>query len=284
MRARASVFDSVAEANVFRSLQGFWEPEYRVHLHLPFVNLVEIDLDSLPEERRNFFLKTSVDFVLTDRAEKPVLAIEFDGLAEGFSNDGHYFMGKEPHKGSSRSFTMGLKLHAARTAKIPMVAIATPETKSFDRETGLALIHGLIGDFLAERHRWDKAHGPFLTDEEQEHLRSLDAEEQYAYGERKFAREEAAREMRWNPVSRLHGELIVELMRVFEKRITFGHGPVRTKGQWLRCQGFVETPRGIVRRMIGMRQVSYDGHRCAHVLREAVQAAAMRDALRIWGN
>ena len=92
MRVKDSVFGSNSEKQGFRHLEGTWRGDYRVFPNLPLPMLFEAEKGM---ESSNFFFKTSVDYVVCTREGRPLVAIDFDGLGQGFNRKDGYVQSLE---------------------------------------------------------------------------------------------------------------------------------------------------------------------------------------------
>lgn len=151
MKKRETLFDSRAEKRLFRSLDGFWEPEYRLWIHIPFANLVELHEGDCSAVELNFLHQTTVDFVLASSDGQPVLALEFDGLGGGYSRAGVYRPGAAASEHPSRIWKLGLKARVSSLAHFPFMIVSNEEADPLAENHQLSLVHGLVGSALAQR-------------------------------------------------------------------------------------------------------------------------------------
>jgi hypothetical protein len=94
MGVRDTVFGSKMEKRCFLKLDETWGKNYRVYHNLPFLNVFTgrsdlLDIDGQPftlsEEEYDLLKKTSIDFTVCDKNDKPLVCIEFDGMQDGFN-------------------------------------------------------------------------------------------------------------------------------------------------------------------------------------------------------
>lgn len=148
MLPRSTIFDSHNEEQLFAAIHGSWEPEYHVYPHVPFANCVELDPQQLSVEEISYLYKTTVDFVLADRANRPLLGIEFDGLGHGISRDGRYVPLQNSTRDPKRGWKLDVKCRVARKAGFRFIIISYDEKAVLDADLGLVVCHGIIGNFL----------------------------------------------------------------------------------------------------------------------------------------
>lgn len=152
MKVRPTLFNSASEAELFQAVHGTWEPHYRVFPEVPFANLIEPDERKLRAEELAFLHKTSVDLVLTAPDWRPLFALEFDGLGHGYSRNGVYVQRAVAARDPNRAWKLGLKARVAAAAGLPFVIVSYDEKAVIDRETGLTIVHGIFGQYLAACH------------------------------------------------------------------------------------------------------------------------------------
>ena len=177
MAAKKSVFGSRAEERGFRSIEHTWGREYRVLPQFPGSALFEPDDDI--RGTSNLFYKTSVDYVLSTEDGEPLLAIDFDGMSEGF-NRGESYIQKiketgDPHRGDKFNF----KLRYAKKNTFPYYIVAAKEFEHLDKETNLTIVDGLIGFELATRDL--KKRIPSVVKEHRDYMNNLPFHERSEY-------------------------------------------------------------------------------------------------------
>lgn len=212
MRARATIFDSHAERDLFQAIAGAWEPDYHVYPHVPFANLVDLDPHLLAAAELSFLHKTTVDFVLVTPEGRPCLAVEFDGLGRGLSRNGRYVQGVATPKDKARGWKLDLKVRVAQAAAFPLVVVSYDEGAHVDPESNLTILHAIIGGFLTSRAI--PARFQQLVDDASEWLATLPAAERDEEIQDILIGVEVETEMRWNPVVRRAAELSQEIDRL----------------------------------------------------------------------
>jgi hypothetical protein len=160
MAVKQSVFASTSEKKCFYKLGRTWGDAYRIYHNLPFLNVFDtrnlIDFSvspcqifSLSDEDYNRLKKTSIDFVFCDQNEKPILAIEFDGLSEGFNVESNYYP-QQPLDTSWRETIMGLKLKVAYGSMFPYFVLGSRYFDDLSNELKVNIADGIIGDFFTD--------------------------------------------------------------------------------------------------------------------------------------
>ncbi len=149
MKIKRSVFGSRSEARGFRSIESSWGEDYALYPQFPFSALFEAER-RIPGGLTNLFYTTSIDYVLCSREGEPLLAIDFDGLGEGFSKLGEYVKGEETDD-KRRKSKFDFKLRSARESGFPYYVVASQEFKYLDNENTLTVVDGIIGCTLSSR-------------------------------------------------------------------------------------------------------------------------------------
>jgi len=236
MGVKSSVFASKAEKANFERLRKVWGSRYQLYHNLPFLHvytLVDL-LDpescepltlSFPDEQR--LKKTSIDYVLCDANDKPLICIEFDGMVDSFSAGGKYV-----HEGYCdlwRDTIMSLKLKVSRASElcspkaVPYVIVSSNEFKDLSPRIKLTLVDGIIGELLASRACAELFSGGFdpeyvgVTQEDFDDL--SDAEKSDLIGDWVMANE-VAFEAEHSQIFRAN----CKLRRMLEERGIFEHG------------------------------------------------------------
>lgn len=160
MGVKKSVFASKAERRAFEHLSRQWGEKYRIYHNLPFLNVFDtaelIDFSDwnftkikISEIDLSRLKKTSIDFTLCDETDRPLLCIEFDGLADGY-NVGNKYHTEYP-TGPWRKIIMDLKLKVAHGSLFPFVIVGSPQFEKISKNVEIAIIDGIIGDILANK-------------------------------------------------------------------------------------------------------------------------------------
>ncbi len=158
MRLRSSIFGSGKETELFHAIQSTWGDRFLILPQLPWTALFDLGKsmhasDSVADSSE-FFRKTSVDYVIATRQGEPLLAIEFDGLLQGFSRRSEY-VPREQTDNPRRKRNLRLKLEYALQHGLPFFVVGSEEFREWysDEEDGLELtiVDGLIGYTLSNR-------------------------------------------------------------------------------------------------------------------------------------
>jgi len=162
MKKSKIIFGSNSELKAFEAIDTHLPGGWKLYANTPLSQIVEIKKEELPEKKWNFYLKSSVDFVLTNQNHEPVLAIEFDGLGEGYSAGEKYVLAHVVEQDQYRELKMNFKISTCYSVGLPLIVISFEEIKSLDSEEILALVNSIVGMHIAssEYHqtieKWDR--------------------------------------------------------------------------------------------------------------------------------
>jgi hypothetical protein len=135
---------------------------WRLYANTPLSQIVEVQREELSEKKWNFYLKTSVDFVLSDGRHEPVLVIEFDGLGKGYSSGEKYVLEQEVEKDPYRELKTNFKLELCYAVGLPIIIISFEEIKDLSGEDMLSVVNSMVGMHIATREyrttiqQWDR--------------------------------------------------------------------------------------------------------------------------------
>jgi hypothetical protein len=145
---RSCVFGSRAERESFGHLLEQWAKRANVYHNLPFLQVFDLEkltallkLDRIQSSRLK---KTSLDFVICDKKDQPLVAIDFDGLNQGF-NIGTSYRG--PNGWRKQMFE--LKLRIADSCQFPYLIVRSAQLRFLPGKSKLTVIDGVIGSVLA---------------------------------------------------------------------------------------------------------------------------------------
>jgi hypothetical protein len=148
MGIKKSVFGSRAEMRGFKTISRAWDTQATVLAQTPWSAIFDMQDDWLQEQPRyvrDFFFKTSVDYVVASRSDgKPLMAIEFDGMGQGFNRESQYLQA-QPTKDRNRKKKFDSKLEHARIQGFPLYIVGSEEFRQRDRESQITIVDGLIG-------------------------------------------------------------------------------------------------------------------------------------------
>lgn len=92
MKKSKIIFGSNSELKAYEAIDKCLPGGWRLYANTPLSQIVDIKREELTEKKWDFYLKASVDFVLTNNNHEPTLAIEFDGLGQGYSAGKKYIL------------------------------------------------------------------------------------------------------------------------------------------------------------------------------------------------
>ena len=176
MTVKKSVFASKGEERGFQSIEHTWGDNYRVLPQFPFSALFEPDRSI--RDSSNYFYKTSIDYVFCTKEGEPILAIDFDGLGEGYIRDGQYVQGNESNQ-RNRKWGFDFKIQYADKNNFPYYVVASGEFKNLGEEISLTIVDGIIGSVLAKRGFDDQI--PLLIEEQRGFIDNLPPHERQDY-------------------------------------------------------------------------------------------------------
>lgn len=161
MKITSTVFASKAERKAFKIIKAGLPAGWSLYPNLPLSRIVKIAKDEVSDKEWDFYLKSSVDFVLASPTDVPSLALEFDGLAGGFNAGSVYKpVGRKPDP--NRAKKINFKLALCRKAKLPLLVISSDEIKALPGEDALRVVHGLVAQHVVHQQmqskirHWDK--------------------------------------------------------------------------------------------------------------------------------
>ena len=147
MKKSTTVFGSKSERRAFTAIEAHVPEGFKLYPNLPLSQVIEVDRNEISPVEWDFYLKSSVDFVLTDRRDEPVLAIEFDGLAGGF-NSGLKYQPARVASDPNRSTKIESKLAMCFKSGLPLYVISFDEIDALPGEDSLRIVHGIIAQQL----------------------------------------------------------------------------------------------------------------------------------------
>ena len=97
--------------------------------------------------------KTSVDYVVCDRNDAPLLCIEFDGLQQGRSVGNTYQPINKNRRINQqwRKEIIELKLKIANASLLPFIVVNSQHFQSVSNETHVTIVDGIIGYILGRK-------------------------------------------------------------------------------------------------------------------------------------
>jgi Protein of unknown function (DUF2726) len=188
MRKARIIFGSQSEKRAFEAITAQLPEGWTLFPNVPLPQIVEVERNELRTREWDFYLKTSIDFVLTAPSSEPSMALEFDGLGEGFSL-GDTYIQAQPTTDRYRSLKLNFKLRLCREVDLPLLIISFEEIRALHPGEARMLVHSIVGQHIAHRvygetiQRWNaEGHGvgKTLTEREWE-LAELDSKLQHQY-------------------------------------------------------------------------------------------------------
>jgi hypothetical protein len=160
MGVRKTVFGSDTEKHCYRKLSETWAKDYHLYHNLPFLNVFSCKSDLFDENLVPFRLsdtdydrlkKTSIDFTLCDKRDRPLICVEFDGMQDGFNIGTTYHLrnGKSGRKGR-RAF-LELKLRVAHGSNFTYLVLGSAEFCDLSDSLRITIADGLIGEVMSLR-------------------------------------------------------------------------------------------------------------------------------------
>ena len=177
MAVKKSIFGSNSEEKGFRSIEHAWGDDYRIVPQFMFSALFEID-DDLKGGTSNLFFKTSVDYLLSTKNGRPLLAIDFDGLGMVLTETWiTSALGKQTTPNRKAKFDFKIK-YATRNA-FPYYVVGFDEFRQIDEEFKLTVVDGLIGTELARQDLLSSL--PAILEADQDFIATLAPAEKQDY-------------------------------------------------------------------------------------------------------
>ncbi|MBD2184639.1 MULTISPECIES: hypothetical protein [Oscillatoriales] len=158
MGIQKTVFGSVAEKKNYDKLSRQWGDKYYIYHNLPFLQVLNTEGISLELTYRQleYIKKTSIDYIFCDNEGKPLIALDFDGMLQGFNvgldyhkSQSHPSLDKEKEKNRENGFK--LKLRIAHDSSFPLFIVGSKEFKDFSTGISLTIVDAIIGEILASK-------------------------------------------------------------------------------------------------------------------------------------
>jgi len=227
MGVKDTVFASKAEKKNFSKLGRVWKKDYTLYHNIPFLNILTLDdlVDfsdwknpepiSLSEAEIDALKHASIDYVLCDSEDSPLLAIEFDGLQDGFSVGTDYHTGQVSGRQTPwRREKTELKLKVAHGSHFPLFVVGSEHFKDITPHSNLTIVDGVIGSVFsstATQKEISKGFRPETMGISQEEFDNLSPDEQHDVIQDWVIGVEADIELENNPVSRLRAKEVYRL-------------------------------------------------------------------------
>ena len=221
MPVKKSIFGSKGEEGGFRSIAHSWGDQYYVASNFQFAQLFEPDENI--RDKSNFFFKTSIDYILCSKDYAPILAIDFDGLGQGFSRDRQYVQTKrteDPH----RKIKFDFKIQYAEKNRFPYYIVSSDEFEHLGKDISLTVVDGIIGSVLAKKDFDEQI--PLVIQEHRADIENLPAYDRQDYFQDLVTSQEVESDFAYNPITQKTAEIMnailgLETWRVKEDYRTY---------------------------------------------------------------
>jgi len=158
MGVKATVFGSRAEGSYFHKLNARWGDKYKLYHNLPYTNVFDLHEGlnrcaisgktlTLSHSQWQYLLKTSIDYVLCDVDDKPIMCLEYDGLQEGFGAGTQYFP-NQTSADTNRSWKMKFKLDVANTFDFLYLVLASRHLEDIEQGSKISIADAIVGEWL----------------------------------------------------------------------------------------------------------------------------------------
>lgn len=162
MKKATTIFGSKSERRAFEAIDKHLPSGWKLYGNTPLSQIVEIRKGELTEKKWNYYLKASVDFVLTNPTHEPALAIEFDGLGEGYSSGKTYILERQSEDDPYRQLKTNFKLDVCYTVGLPLIVISFEEIEHITNDETVSIVNSMVGLHVAMREyrdtiqEWDR--------------------------------------------------------------------------------------------------------------------------------
>ena len=160
---------------------------------------------------RDRLKKTSIDFTLCDKQDRPILCIEFDGMQDGFNIGSSYYAKAEASPW--RKQITELKLKVAHGSSFPYFVLGSDYFKDIGENTRLRIVDGIIGEVLANRaarNRFSQGFNPEEVGYSQDDFEALTKSEQHEIIQDWVMGVEVISDIKHNPIYQITGELALK--------------------------------------------------------------------------
>jgi len=202
MALKGSIFDGYHEKDLFGHINSRWEKYFNIYPQLPLTKIFDIKTLNVGGKRKDFLLKTNIDYTICDKEDKPLLCIEFDGWSHGYNKGGEYI---QLRKDSLRKAKLELKLKIAIANDFPFYIISYDEKKYISEKIHLTIVDGIIGQTIANKKFRDKIN-EYLKDS-QSYLDSMNEYFRHEYIQDLITSIEVELELTWDPIAKMASEI-----------------------------------------------------------------------------
>jgi hypothetical protein len=248
MGIRKTVFGSHMEKGCFIKLNKTWGKHYHVYHNLPFLSVIDPKIDlvedsfktlKLSEEEFEYLKKTSIDFTICDKKDKPLICIEFDGMQDGFNVGSKYHLRNGSLGLKERRAMFELKLHVTHFFHFPYIILGSEEFRELSEGTRLTIADALIGEVMSLRATYKRVNAGFYPSQcgyTQEEFEALSQEQQSEIIGDWLTTIEVESDFEYNPITKEVARLSKEL-HSYGYSITFVNDGThdREKWVWVEC-------------------------------------------------
>jgi hypothetical protein len=161
MGIKSNIFSSKAEKKNYDKLKRNWGKDYFLYHNIPFLNILTLDdlVDfsdwknptpvSLSQDETEALKHASIDYVLCDLKNRPIIAVEFDGLQDGFSSGSKYYPERlSKHLRPWRREKLELKLRVSNGSQFPLFVVGSRFFKDITPHLNMTIVDGIIGSVI----------------------------------------------------------------------------------------------------------------------------------------
>ncbi len=249
MGVQGIVFGSKEERRYFYKLQKTWGKKLNIYHNIPFLNVFTARVELIDESGNIFKIsedefdklkKTSIDFVVCDKKDKPIVCIEFDGLLQGFNFGTNYIISEDKTERKGRKEFFKLKLRVAHGSLFPYFILGSEQFKGISGSVYLTIADAIIGEVLSTQEHIKRINSGFIPAEfgyTEEEFENLDEEKKRVIIEDWCLNIEIEADYNNNPIFQKVAELMKET-KSSGYRITFLNENERDSKiwTWVECE------------------------------------------------
>jgi hypothetical protein len=216
MGVNKNVFASKSERDNFYRLSRTWGEKYHLYHNLPFLNVFTTDNLTIDQRNIQRLKKTSIDYVLCDDADIPLVCVEFDGMQQGINVGTSYYPAPGYKDDEWRKTIMSLKLTVAHASNFAYIVVGSAMLADLSEDVRLTILDGIIGEILAKKvieTRFREGFSPNENNLTTEEFDSMSSEERGAEIEWWVTNIETDAGFEHNPIVKKRWDLWEELGR-----------------------------------------------------------------------
>jgi len=196
------------EGQLYHHLKTRWEKYLNIYAHVPPQEIFNLSTLNINQEEKEFLFKSSIDYTICNKSDKPLMCIEFDGMCQGYSKNGKYI---QIISNDTRRKKLDLKLRIAKEDNFPFYIVSYQEKNPISENIHLTILDGIIGRTIAKIKFQETAQE--LFDKNQVALDELNGHARHDYAEKLFISVEVGLDLEWNPIARLTANIKQELYK-----------------------------------------------------------------------